>query len=209
MEIEVRQRISEQQRLPGEVAGGAARERDLNRLVFGAVDLRRLEALDEIDGLFDALAELGEVGFVVGEAQRLDAGQACSRVDGVISRGTHLADQREHVGREPRTEQRLRIDLLGFAVGRRLVEHGAKGGEKLHENRHGNLVHRDGHRASSLASMPRFGPRGESLRHRNGRGAAGGRRPLGGAQARLRPIIHSGPFAATDLEPIGHPGPRK
>src|SRR5882757_6986519 len=53
VEIEVRQRVAEQQRLPRELAHGAAREGDLDLLVLAAVDLRRLEALDELDSLGD------------------------------------------------------------------------------------------------------------------------------------------------------------
>src|SRR5262245_43807583 len=40
MEKEVRQRVGEQQRLAGELARRSARERDLDLLVLGAVDLR-------------------------------------------------------------------------------------------------------------------------------------------------------------------------
>src|SRR6516165_6926869 len=42
--------------------------------------------------------------------------------------------------------------------------------------------------------------RGEFTTSQRARGA-GGRRRLGGAQACLRPIIHSGPFAAAGLGP--------
>src|SRR5262249_17573127 len=42
VEIEVRQRVGEQQRLAGELARRPARERDLDRLVLAAVDLRGL-----------------------------------------------------------------------------------------------------------------------------------------------------------------------
>jgi hypothetical protein len=42
VEIEIRQRIGEQQRLAGELARRPARERDLDRFVLAAVDLRRL-----------------------------------------------------------------------------------------------------------------------------------------------------------------------
>src|SRR5262245_41248232 len=53
VEVKVRQDEIEQQGLPGELALVAAeRKRDL--LVLGAVDLGRLEALAELDGLGDA-----------------------------------------------------------------------------------------------------------------------------------------------------------
>src|SRR5262245_34265996 len=42
VEIEIRQRVGEQQRLAGELARRSARERDLDRLVLAAVDLRGL-----------------------------------------------------------------------------------------------------------------------------------------------------------------------
>src|SRR5262245_49759791 len=58
VEIEVRQDEIEQQRLAGELALVAAElERDV--LVLGAVDLRRLEALAEVDHLGEAALELG------------------------------------------------------------------------------------------------------------------------------------------------------
>src|SRR5438876_5010826 len=50
VEIEVWQHVVQQESLPGELAlVGAELERDL--LVLGAVDLRRLEALDVVDRL--------------------------------------------------------------------------------------------------------------------------------------------------------------
>src|SRR6202034_2687459 len=60
VEIKIRQRISQEQRLSGEVARRSARERDLDRLVLAAVDLRSLETFDEVDRLGQPLAELGE-----------------------------------------------------------------------------------------------------------------------------------------------------
>src|SRR3954470_4022597 len=57
VEIEVRQDEVEQQRLPGELALVAAElERDV--LVLGAVDLRRLEALAEVDHFREPALEL-------------------------------------------------------------------------------------------------------------------------------------------------------
>src|SRR5215471_12252675 len=66
VEIEIGQRAGEQQRLTGELARRPARERDLDLLVLAAVDLRGLEALEEIDRLGDAILELRNGRFRVG-----------------------------------------------------------------------------------------------------------------------------------------------
>src|SRR5438045_6479336 len=57
VEIEVRQRIAEQQALAGELANLPAREGDLDLLAFGAVDLARLHALEIVDGLGDPILQ--------------------------------------------------------------------------------------------------------------------------------------------------------
>src|SRR5436190_10000206 len=62
VEIEVRQRVAEQQALAGELAGLAAREGDLDLLALGAVDLALLDALEILDGLGNALLELRQGG---------------------------------------------------------------------------------------------------------------------------------------------------
>src|ERR1700675_3856996 len=54
VEIEIRQRVAEQQALPGELADLPARKGDLDLLAFGAVDLALLHALEIFDGLGDA-----------------------------------------------------------------------------------------------------------------------------------------------------------
>src|ERR1051325_5593268 len=71
VEIEVRQGAAEQQALPGELAGLATRERDLDLLALGAVDLALLHALQIFDGLGDAVLEPRDRGLVVGELQGL------------------------------------------------------------------------------------------------------------------------------------------
>ena len=81
VEIEVRQRVVEQQRLPRELALGAAREGDLDLLVLAAVDLRRLQALDELDGLGDALLQLGDGRLRFGKGRQLDAGEPAAGVE--------------------------------------------------------------------------------------------------------------------------------
>src|SRR4029078_10822648 len=94
VEIEVRQRVAEQQRLPRELAYGAAREGDLDLLVLAAVELRRLEALDELDGLGDALLQLGNGRVGVRKGRQLGAGETSAGTDGVIGCTAALEAQR-------------------------------------------------------------------------------------------------------------------
>src|SRR5262245_62336502 len=86
VEIKVRQRVVEQQRLARELAGGTARKRDLDLLVLAAVDLRGLEALDEIDGLGNALLQLGNGGLAVGKGRHVHAREPAAGIDGVVGR---------------------------------------------------------------------------------------------------------------------------
>src|ERR1700757_3121913 len=80
VEIEIRQRVGEQQRLAGELARRPARERDLDRLVLAAVDLRGLEAFEEIDRLGDAILELRNGRLGVGETRQVRAGEPAAGV---------------------------------------------------------------------------------------------------------------------------------
>jgi hypothetical protein len=84
-------------------------------------------------------------GLVVGEFQKLLAGQPSRRVGGMIGRGPDLAHQVEHVGRQPHVEQIGLIDLAGRGPGRRLVQHAGQAVQMLHENRNGNRVHGNRH----------------------------------------------------------------
>src|SRR5262249_62109080 len=59
VEKEIRQRVRQQQRLPGELARRPAGKGDLDLFVLGAVDLRGLQTLEEVDRLGDAVLELG------------------------------------------------------------------------------------------------------------------------------------------------------
>src|SRR5215471_2132069 len=111
VEEEVGQRIGKKQRLAGELPRRAARERDLDRLVLGAVDLTRLEPLEEIDRLGDAVLELGNARLAVAQARHLGAGEPAAGVDRVIGRRAHLPRQRKHVGRKAHVEQHRRLDL--------------------------------------------------------------------------------------------------
>src|SRR5262250_3565513 len=82
VEIEIGQRAGEQQRLTGELARRPARELDLDLLVLAAVDLRGLEALEEIDRLGDAILELRNGRFRVGETRHVRAGKPTAGADG-------------------------------------------------------------------------------------------------------------------------------
>jgi hypothetical protein len=62
--------------------------RDL--LVLCAINLRRLQTLDEIDCLHDALLEIGDARLGVGEGQQFGTGQAPTRIGGMAGRLSHL-----------------------------------------------------------------------------------------------------------------------
>ena len=97
MKIEVRQAEVQQQRLPGELALAARKfHRDL--LVLAAIDLRRLDRLDEFDCLGNAFLELGKRCFRVGESRQLDTGEASAGADRMIGRRPHLSRQRAKIG---------------------------------------------------------------------------------------------------------------
>src|SRR5205823_11552786 len=87
VEIEVRQGVAEQQALAGELADLPAREGDLDFLALGAVDLALLHTLEILDGLGDPVLQLHNGGLVVGEFQKLLAGQPSRRV-GEIGRAS-------------------------------------------------------------------------------------------------------------------------
>src|SRR5215471_16579852 len=63
VEIEVGQRLVDEEALAGEFARGPARKGDLDLLALAAVDLSRLEAFEKVDRLGDALLELGDRRF--------------------------------------------------------------------------------------------------------------------------------------------------
>src|SRR5450759_3318370 len=144
VEIEIRQTEVEQERLPFELAL-SARKLDNDLLVLGAVDLHRLEGLDEINGLRDAVLDLGEARFIVGKSDEFHTGEPGGAADGMICYRAQLPHQRKHVRIKPHVEERCWLDLLRLAMRSRLVEHRRHAGEELRENGHGNLVHGDRH----------------------------------------------------------------
>jgi hypothetical protein len=77
--------------LSGEFALGAAGEFNRNLFVLRAIDLRRLQSLDEIDRLGDALLELGDARLDVGEGRQIDAGDASTSTGGMVRRLSYLA----------------------------------------------------------------------------------------------------------------------
>jgi len=74
VKIEIRQTEIQQERLSLELAL-SAREFDNDLLVLSTVDLNWLEALDEINGLRDAVLELGEARFIVGKSDEVRVGE--------------------------------------------------------------------------------------------------------------------------------------
>ena len=90
MEIEVRHDVIEQEGLTLEVGFlVAALEGDGTR--FAAVDLRSVEAVQEIQGLSDACLQLGKAGFIIGMARCVDPGQQGGAGLGAITGDLHLA----------------------------------------------------------------------------------------------------------------------
>ena len=78
--------------------------------------------LHEGDRLGDALFELRDRRLVVLEFRRLDAGEPRRAVLGQIAGDLDLPGQREHVGREPRSEQIADVEFLRGGVRLGLVE---------------------------------------------------------------------------------------
>src|SRR5215813_8422797 len=144
VEIEVRQDEIEQQSLPGELALVVAElERDV--LVLGAVDLRRFEALAEVNHLGESALELGEARLGVRQVRHLDAGERAATARRVGRGLLHLPRIGIHVGVEPHVEEETGVELLGVDMRLQLVDAAGLGGQELHENRHRTLVHGDGH----------------------------------------------------------------
>src|SRR5262245_64607539 len=99
VEIEIRQDEVEQQRLSGELAlVGAELERDV--LVLGAVDLRRLEGLAEVNDLGEPGLELGESSLGIRQVRHRDAGERAAAARSMGGGLLHLPHRRINVGSE-------------------------------------------------------------------------------------------------------------
>ncbi len=97
VEEEIWQAVTEQQALPGELPSLAVREGDTDVLALGTIDLALLEALEIIDGLGDAIFQLSNGCFIVGELQKLFTSETSCCIRRMIGRCPHLARQIEHI----------------------------------------------------------------------------------------------------------------
>ena len=66
--------------------------------------------------------ELGDRLLVVLIPGRVDAGEPCAAVLGLVASALHLAGEREHIGEEARVEQHRGIDCLRFGIRLGLIE---------------------------------------------------------------------------------------
>src|SRR3989344_1274632 len=90
VEIEVRHDVIEQEGLTLEV-GFLVAALEGYGACFAAVDLRSVEAVQEVQGLADACLQLGKAGFIIGMARCVDPGQQGSAGPGAITGDLHLA----------------------------------------------------------------------------------------------------------------------
>ncbi len=141
MEEEVRDHEIQQVGLAGEARlRGAELEGDGAR--FAAVDLLRLEGLEEGHRLGDPLVQFGEGGFGVGEAGDLDPGEARRAALDAVGGDLDLARQRVHVGGQAGVDEHRGVDLAGLGVGLGLGEDRRQIAQHPREHRDGGLVHR-------------------------------------------------------------------
>src|SRR5258706_9155530 len=161
--IEIRQRKAEQVLHPLPLHF-ARTQLDGQVLLLAAVDLRRLERLDEGHRLRDARLELGGrlLGILV--LRHLDARQPRHRALRRVAGDLHLAREREHVRIEPASGQHQRVDFFCFGVRLHLVENAGKVVQGVDEARRARLVHRNCHRKTFWSGfLPAF-----ILSHRGG-----------------------------------------
>ena len=143
MKIEIWKHEAEQIVHAGEFQFALARL-ELDRALLAAVNLLRLNTLQEIDRLLDARLQFGEGFFRIGKARIVDAAETCgTRLDG-IARPLHLARERQHIGRETRVDEgsAVFVRLALFQDRGKIAERADKdgNGSPVHGNRHGNLV---------------------------------------------------------------------
>ncbi|MCY1380250.1 hypothetical protein D9M69_680520 [compost metagenome] len=110
-----------------------------------AVDERAVHAGQELLRLHDARQQVVPGLLFVGKARGRDARDARRAQLRGVARALDLAGQREHVGRQPRIDQRRRVDALRLRVRKALIEQMSELAESAGENRHGQVVHREGH----------------------------------------------------------------
>src|SRR5262249_55980967 len=123
----------------------ALAELEVDRLLLAAVDLRRLEGLDEVERLRDPRLQLDKGFLRVLVLRHLDAGEARDRALGGIARDLHLALHGKHVRVEAEIGEHDGLDLPRLGVRLRLVENRGKVLEDVGEARDAYLVHGNGH----------------------------------------------------------------
>ena len=99
VKVKIRQAVSQQKTLTGELPCLPAWEGNADVLSLRAVDLVLFDVFEIIDSFGDPVFQLGDRGLIVRKLQKLFAGQAARRVGGMIGRRPDLPRQIEHVGR--------------------------------------------------------------------------------------------------------------
>ena len=80
--------------------------------------------------------ELLQRRFRILELRRLDLGEACTAILGLVANDLHLAAERKHVWRKAPADQHGLIDFFRGGVGGSLLEHAGQGVEADFKDRH-------------------------------------------------------------------------
>src|SRR5689334_9292422 len=123
MKIKIRQRPIEQIIEAREIKGVAGNSK-CDRAIGAAVDLRRRECFQKVDGLAQASFQFGQRLLVVLEFGNVYTGEPCAGAFGYIGSDTYLTREREHVGKQPRLDKRRIIDLARSRMPNGFVEYG-------------------------------------------------------------------------------------
>ncbi len=141
---QVRQGEAQQERAAGEAQLVAGELQD-DGAVLAALELFRLDRLQEGHGLGDPLLQFREGGFGVREAGDLDLSQARGAALGAVGGDLDLAGQGVHVGGQTPLDEHRRVDLARLGAGDGLVEDGGEVVQGPDEYRDRGFVHRQGH----------------------------------------------------------------
>ncbi len=121
--------------------GRVAAEGQHDFAAFGAVELLRLEALDEGDGLVEAVIELGEGLFRILVARHFGAGQAPGHTLGRVGGDLHLTHEGEHVERQAGIQHYRFVDAFFLGPGFRLFDQAAQVAENAQAAGDGGMEH--------------------------------------------------------------------
>src|SRR5258708_11969385 len=121
---------------------------DFDVTLFRPIDLAGLELFDVVERFDDACLELVNGRFDVVNFQGIDSRKTRTGILCEIGGDLNLANERKHVGEEPRLEQDCGIEFLRRRIGRPFVEAGGHRAQALQEDRHGRAVHGNRHRGA-------------------------------------------------------------